>query len=246
MRLAVIADIHGNAVALEAALADGARDPADPLVCLGDAIQGGPEPARVVERLRALGCPVVMGNADAWLLSGIETGAEVTSEERRQRLDTVRAWSLERLSAADRAFIQSFAPTVELALGDRRVLAFHGSPASFDEILLPDTPRAAFEQALLPHADHVLCGGHVHLQFLRRIGDSIHVNHGSVGLAYAHGQPEGRERFDPWAEYAMLRAEGGRLAVEFRRVPVDLDALERSYRGAGHPYAAESMARYGR
>src|SRR5262249_28213287 len=148
------------------------------------------EPARVVAQLRALGCPVVMGNADAWLLSGVETGAEVTSDERRRRLDTVRAWSLERLSPADRDFIASFAPTVELPLGDRMVLAFHGSPASFDEILLPDTPRDAFERALLAHADHVLCGGHVHLQYLRRIGESLHVNPGSIGLAYAHGQTD--------------------------------------------------------
>ena len=245
MRLAVIADIHGNAVALDAALADLARDPADAVVCLGDAIQGGPEPARVVSQLRALGCPVVMGNADAWLLSGVETGAEVTTEERRRRLDTVRAWSLERLSPADRAFIGAFTPTVELPLGDRSVLAFHGSPASFDEILLPDTPREAFERALLPHADHVLCGGHVHLPFVRRVGDSAHVNPGSIGLAYAHGQADGKERFDRWAEYAMLSAAEGRLAIELRRVPVDAVALERSYRESGHPYAAENLARYG-
>ena len=69
MRLAVISDIHGNCFALDAVLADLRADlePVDATVCLGDAIQGGPQPAETVARLRELGCPVVMGNADAWL-----------------------------------------------------------------------------------------------------------------------------------------------------------------------------------
>src|SRR5512142_3377814 len=131
MRIAVISDIHGNCIALDAALDDLVQRPADHLVCLGDAIQGGPQPAAVVRRLRELGCPVVMGNADAYLLSGANTGDEPTSEERQRMLDAVREWSLAQLSTEDRAFIQSFRPTVEVALeAGRRLLCFHGSPAS--------------------------------------------------------------------------------------------------------------------
>src|SRR5690349_17179247 len=76
MRIAVISDIHGNCLALDAVLADLQRDGVDWIVCLGDAIQGGAQPAETVARLRDLGCPIVMGNADAWLLTGEETGAE--------------------------------------------------------------------------------------------------------------------------------------------------------------------------
>lgn len=57
MRVAVFSDIHGNAVALDAVLADIAARGADALLCLGDAVQGGPQPVEVVARLRALGCP---------------------------------------------------------------------------------------------------------------------------------------------------------------------------------------------
>src|SRR5512144_2372328 len=108
MRVAVISDIHANRNALDKALEDLERHPADQIVCLGDAIQGGPQPAEVVRRLRELGCPVVMGNADAWLLSGIDTGNEVTTEERKLVLDEVRNWSLMQLSAQDQAFIGGF------------------------------------------------------------------------------------------------------------------------------------------
>jgi predicted phosphodiesterase len=76
MRTALVSDIHGNTVALDAALADLKAHPVDQVVCLGDAIQGGPQPAGVVARLRELGWPVIMGNADAWLLSGVPTGTE--------------------------------------------------------------------------------------------------------------------------------------------------------------------------
>ncbi len=65
MRIAVISDIHGNFVALEAILKDISHQFVDQMVCLGDAVQGGPQPAQVVNRLRELACPVVMGNADS-------------------------------------------------------------------------------------------------------------------------------------------------------------------------------------
>jgi len=71
MKLALISDIHGNCVALDEVLAGVAG--AD-IVCLGDVVQGGPQPAGVLARLRKLGCPVIMGNADDWLLSGIDGG----------------------------------------------------------------------------------------------------------------------------------------------------------------------------
>jgi predicted phosphodiesterase len=243
VRLAVFSDIHGNAVALDAMLEDLARHPADAMVCLGDAVQGGPEPARTVERLRALACPVVMGNADAWLLSGVETSGNPPPPERQRVLDAVREWSLSKLGAEDRAFIAGFAPTVTVPLGDGpSLLGFHGSPASFDEILLPDTPSEIFERALGPHTRHRLAGGHVHLPYVRRLGDSFHFNPGSVGMAYEQGQTT---RVDAWAEYAVLTVEGDRHGLEFRRVPYPVETLARAYRESGRPFAKESLAQYG-
>jgi len=142
MRIAIISDIHGNCVALDAVLADLRHEPIDHVVCLGDAIQGGPQPAQVVARLRELGCQVVMGNADDWLLTGTNSGAEQISEERQVQLDAVRSWQLSQLTAEDLAFIGNFQPTVRISLdNDRSLLGFHGSPRSFDHIILPQTPE---------------------------------------------------------------------------------------------------------
>src|ERR687887_395640 len=112
MRIAVISDIHGNCAGLEAVLADLRLYPTDRVVCLGDAIQGGAQPAETVARLRELACPVVMGNADAWLLTGQETGTEAVTEKQLQ----VRQWSLAQLSGDDIEFIRGFQPTVEIEL----------------------------------------------------------------------------------------------------------------------------------
>ena len=248
MRVAVISDIHASRIALDKVLEDLERHPADQMVCLGDAIQGGPQPAEVVRRLRELGCPVVMGNADAWLLSGIDTGNEITSEERERTLNAVREWSLKQLSPEDRAFIQGFRPTVEIELeAGRKLLCFHGSPQSFDDIMLPDTPQEQLFKFLGQYNADALCGGHTHVQYVRRIGADgrIFFNPGSVGLAYSHHQTEGAERMDPWAEYAVLTSEGPRLALEFRRVPYDVAPLLEAYRTSGRPYAENAVTEYG-
>jgi putative phosphoesterase len=240
MRIAILSDVHGNCVGLDAALADLQRQPADQIVCLGDMIQGGPQPAEVVARLRALGCPIVMGNADAWLLTGQETDAETTTEQQR----AVREWQLTRLSDADRAFIEQFQPTVEIELGGRALLCFHGSPRSFDEIILPETPEEEAQRMLGAFAPALMCGGHTHLQQIRRLGDTLFFNPGSVGLEFNREQPEERFKADAWAEYAVLTYDDGRIGLEFRRVPYSPEAIIQVYLASGRPYADQAVEQY--
>lgn len=260
MRIAVISDIHGNCVALDAVLADQRARALDQVVCLGDAIQGGPQPAETVARLRELACPVVMGNADAWLLTGRDTSPSETITERQR---AVREWSLARLTDADRAFIAAFAPTVTRDLGGgRRLRCFHGSPSSFDDIILPETAHDEALRLLGLDGDadtrngDILAGGHTHTQQIRRLGGGFFFNPGSVGLSYSHHQPTGVFRADPWADYAILTVEGGEgegeregdgraVALEFRRVPFDREALLRAYRAGNRPDTEAALAQYG-
>jgi predicted phosphodiesterase len=248
VRIAVISDIHGNRVALDAVLADLENDSFDELVCLGDAIQGGPQPAEVVTRLRELACPVVMGNADAWLLTGTETGSEPITPERIKQIGEVREWSLTQLSEEDRAFIAAFQPTIELPLDDaRHLLCFHGSPSSFDDVILPTTSEDEFNGYLAAYLPQILTGGHTHLQQVRRLGasDSFFFNPGSVGLGYSHNQPEGSFLVNHWAEYAIITANDGRIALEFRRVPFDVAKLTGIYKTSGRPNAQQVVKEYG-
>jgi putative phosphoesterase len=245
MRVAVISDMHGNDLAFEVVEADIRAQRVDQIVCLGDAIQGGPQPAEVVQRLRRLDCPVVMGNADAWLISGEETADEGIPPERLKKMGEIRLWSLSKLTEEDLDFIAKFQPTIPIRLEDGlELLCFHGSPTSFDDLILPAAPEEEFQKYLGHYAGHVLAGGHTHAQQIRRLGKFFFFNPGSVGFAYSHNQPDNDFHADPWAEYAILTHYNGQASVEFRRVPFDSQELIRIYRESGRPFAEDAIAQY--
>jgi predicted phosphodiesterase len=237
MRVALVSDVHGNRVALDAVLADLQRLGVDEGVCLGDVAQGGPQPAEALDRIQELGWPVILGNADDFLLGVPEEPAEPVTDVQLE----VRAWTLSRLDDAHLALIRSFSPTVELDLGGgSRLLAFHGSPRSYDDVLLPETePGPAYAAG----AD-VLAGGHTHLQWTRRLGSALFVNPGSVGLPYDRHQPPEDFRATQVAEYALLHTDANGFAVEFRHVPFDLDRLLTAATANGRPHADEYAAQW--
>jgi predicted phosphodiesterase len=232
VRLALISDVHGNAIALEAALADVEQVGVDGGVCLGDVAQGGPQPAEVLERLQELGWPAVRGNSDEFLLRLRDDDPEPLTPA----LLEVRDWTLGRLDAGALEYLDSFQPTVgvELARG-RTLLACHGSPHSYDEIVLPESDAAA----LVGTGADVVAGGHTHLQWTRLLDDALFVNPGSVGLAWDRHAPEGELRATGIAEWAVLHAGEAGVAVEFRRVPFDAREVVEAARRGGRPYLAE-------
>ncbi len=247
MHLAIISDMHGNCFAFDQVLKDIRQQGIEQIVCLGDALQGGAQPAETLKRLRELNCPVVMGNADAWLITGQETSPdEQTSEQQR----IIRAWSLAQLSENDVAFVRQFQPTIEISLeAGKKLLCFHGSPHSFDDIILPDTPDDTVRQFLDGFDATLLTGGHTHTQQLRRLGNFWYFNPGSVSLAYnweLSDPAKGQICVDPWADYAIVSSEGACLDITFRHVPFDVDQLARIIRASGRPYAEEAIALYRR
>jgi len=244
MRLAVISDMHGNCYALDQVLNDIHEQGIEQIVCLGDAIQGGAEPAQTLDRLRELHCPIVMGNADAWLLTGQETSPEEKVSEKQL---AVREWSLAQLSDDDRDFMQQFLPTIEIRLEtDQKLLCFHGSPYSFDDIILPETADETMHKYLDGWDAMLLTGGHTHTQQLRRIGSqSWYFNPGSVSLAYNWELSKKQLHVDPWADYAIISAESQNFGLTFRHVSLDTNEIVRLVRASGRPYAEDLVALYG-
>ena len=231
MRLAVISDIHGNCFALDSVLRDIRQQGIERIVCLGDAIQGGAQPAQTVARLRELACPIVMGNADAFVLDGNSDAEEVS-----ERQSIVRAWTLAQLSSADQAFMRQFQPTIEVSLeGEKTLLCFHGSPHSFNDIILPQTLEETFRRYLGGFSAAFLTGGHTHTQQLRRLGDAWYFNPGSVSLAYNWERAQDGSKVDPWSDYAIPTCEGAASGITFRHVPFDVDELTRIIRASGLP-----------
>jgi predicted phosphodiesterase len=211
-RLALLSDQHANDVAFRAALADVERLGVDEIVCLGDVAQGGAEPVQTLDRLAALGCETVLGNADAFLLDVPADSPEPLTERQLE----MREWTLTQLDSSHLDQIRSFAPVVRRELDGVSLLFFHGSPRSYDDVLLPELGGQALEP-FLGHDAALLAGGHTHLQWTRRIGDALYVNPGSVGLSYdRHTDPPVLRSL---AEWALVTVSDGAVAVEFRQVP---------------------------
>jgi len=218
---ALISDIHGNAVALEAVLGDVAEREVARIVCLGDIAAGGPQPRAVIERLRQLQCPIVRGNADSLLLTGLPAG----SSERTQRLDSLVRWARGLLSSRDLDFLAALPPTVTIAIGDWTLLCCHGSPRADVDAVLAVTPDARLDELFSESAEAAIACGHTHLQLLRRHGRRLLLNPGSVGLPLGSLISVAGYELPAWAEYALIKVDEGDLEIVFRRVPVDAGAL---------------------
>src|SRR5258708_36068217 len=94
MRIAIVSDVHGNLLALEAVLADLAEVRPNMVVHGGDLALAGPRPAEVVDRLRELGWPGVLGNTDTVL-----AGEEAIPEPAPAFVATAAGRSPEQLGA---------------------------------------------------------------------------------------------------------------------------------------------------
>jgi putative phosphoesterase len=240
VRIGLVSDIHGNDVALEAVVADLERFEPDVVVSLGDVAQGGAEPAESLERLRALGARAVLGNSDAFLLDVPEDSPEPVTERQLE----VREWSLARLDRGHLDFIRSFETTVELVAGAHRILCFHGSPVSYDDVLLPEWEGATLAPYEGSDEVDLLAGGHTHTQSARRVGEALFVNPGSVGLAYDRHVADEDLVLLPVAEYALVFVDELGVSAEFRRVGYSLEQLRDAIRSSGRPYADEFAAEW--
>jgi predicted phosphodiesterase len=221
--------MHGNAVAFRAALADLEDRRPDLIVSLGDVAQGGPQPRECVDLLRELECPCVVGNSDDFLVT-LDFGAEpVEDEEHRERLLETGRWSREQLGEQGLAFLQGFEPTVRAG----RLLCCHATPSSNEDVILPATPYDEVAAVLAGVAADAVAAGHVHLQWLRRVGRQLWFCVGSVGLVWEHKEPRDEVPFEPVCEYALVDDET--LAVEFRRIPFDIEELIAAARGKDFP-----------
>jgi len=239
-RIALISDIHGNLVALDAVLADIAKHAIDRIVCLGDLALHGPRPREVVARVRALGCPVVKGNCDDLVVAMRVTGRPHDAAIARWAVE-IDYWSAVQLSSSDLAYLRSLPPTVDVPLDDSAtLLCVHGSPSSYTDRILPDTPDEQLDALLLPLPLGVrgIAGGHTHIPLMRRYRGVTIVNPGSVGLPLARDPATGAS-YNPasLAEYALVSWQDGALNVVQRRVTVDADAvrLDAVVSGMPHP-----------
>lgn len=226
MRLAVIADVHGNDLALEAVLEDIARHHVDDVLMLGDHVSGPLNAARSADLLMATGYASVRGNHDRWVAAGDKSA--------------MTSWDLAvlgELTPQHTAWLGALPAT--LVYRDM-VFACHGTPGSDTRYFLDGPSRDGRMQLREPddiEADAagvtqglILCG-HTHLPRALRLADGrLVVNPGSVGCpAYDDDHPVYHlvETATPMASYAIVTGSSHAWQVEFRLVAYDHEAMAR-------------------
>jgi len=207
MRIALLSDVHGNAIALGTCLERVKVLGVDAIYFLGDAVGYLPAVREVVDRLEGDGIACQQGNHEQMLLSG-----SVPPE----REDTYRLTHARRQLDADRLRrISTWPSRRELNYGRHKLLLVHGSPAApLDGYVYPDTDLSPFGE--LPYDAVVM--GHTHRPFVREHRGKLFVNVGSVGLPRDHGN---------LAAFAVYDDEAH--AFEIVRVPLDVEAILTAY-----------------
>jgi putative phosphoesterase len=202
MRLAVVSDVHGNLLALDAVVAALERERPDVVVHGGDLALHGPRPAEVVDRVRELGWSGVIGNTDEVLW----TGTVNVPEHLAAVFQVLGSLTCELLGRERVDWLHRHPP--EWRSGDLALL--HASPG--------DLWWAPEEEATDDELQRVYGGlgattvvyGHIHVPYVRRLSRLTVANSGSVGLP-CDGD---------WRASYLLVEDGD---VSMRRVEYDLE-----------------------
>ena len=235
MKIALLADIHGNLHALSAVLEHIQQQEVDAVLCLGDVAVFGPQPHEVVQALRALEPLAVQGNTDAWAL---DPHPHTVHDVSTDVTNTIELWSAGRLTGEDREFLAGFTREVWLDLpGGRRLMACHGSPRANTETLDPGLPPEQLNERLDGVTAAVVSFAHTHNQGLFYHRGQLLFNPGSVGMPFRADVLSGDQWYAPWAEYALLEAKRDHLGVTFFQIQYDIEALVESAFQVGMPEA---------
>jgi predicted phosphodiesterase len=220
-RVAVLGDVHGNAVALRAVLAEVAREDLDAVVWTGD-LSWGWQPRETLDLVRSVRLPAlyVRGNAERALL---ELAAGTRAEPTERDL-----WMLGRHDEAQLSFARSFEEQVSVDVDGPGPTRFcHGSPRGDNECLTAETSAERITEAMNGVSERILVTGHTHCQYDREIAGVRSINPGSVGMPY-----EGRPGAAFWA---VLGPD-----VELRSTEYSLDEAVAAVRATDDP-AKEQM-----
>jgi len=221
MRVAILSDIHGNQIALEAVLRDLKRQPnIDQLVIAGDLCLNGPRPRQTLDAVSELQCPVIMGNTD----NDIVTGNPVKKGKKK-----IVDWTREQIKSKGIDYLASlpFSHLIPNPEGSD-LLVVHANPHNLKDHIYPDASDSILEQYLgqLEPTIGALAFGHYHVAYTRQWRNLLLVDVGSCGLP--------RDK-DLRAAYAILSWQDNAWLAEHRRVEYDVNAVVKQMETSSMP-----------
>jgi predicted phosphodiesterase len=223
MRLAFVADIHGNLTALEAVLADLKEQSPDAVYHLGDLGAGGARPAEVVDLIQTLKWHGVHGNVDEMLWAPERLDELAGSDPKRQALrkmlfEEISPFATERLGFSRIAWLRGLPARLDIA----GFSLLHASVGNLWKAPLANATDEEFDAAYASLGSQFVVYAHIHHPHIRRLPLFTVANTGSVSLPY-----DG----DPRASY-LLVTDG---IPETRRVPYQVEEEVRILRVTNYP-----------
>ncbi len=172
MKIVIISDLHGNYEALRAL-----PETYDELWVLGDLVNYGPEPGAVVDFVKAKSAVIVRGNHDHCI--GYDVDPRCTPRYQKMA-EITRRYTASILKTDQQKFLRQLPLNLGLSRQDTRFYLCHAKPS---DPLYGYCPEQS--EDWMSELDHVkgdaLLVGHTHTPFIRRIGDRVVVNPGSLG-----------------------------------------------------------------
>jgi len=224
MRIALLSDIHANEPALQAVLSDLSKDAVDLVICIGDIVGYGPDPAACVSLMREHADSCVAGNHDR----------EANTPERYSGHPTAGPGlkhTYEQLDDDELAWLDELPERRRLQEDSITVAHSHPDPVHTDRYVYPED----FSTVGTTVDTDLLAMGHTHVQGAETVEGTLVVNPGSVG------QPRDG---DPGAAYAVVDTDD--QSADLRRVDYDIDEVRDRVQATGLPDEAWERLKEGR
>lgn len=230
MKVALLADLHGNADALAAVLGAARAEGAARLLIAGDLVGYYYQPGRVIALLDEWPWECVRGNHEEMLAAWRRGEGR---ERIRRKYGSGLEAACEQLTAAMLDRLESLPHPLALEADGRSVTISHGSPRDIDEYVYPDAP-AEKSRAMADGGSALVLFGHTHYPVVWRVAGTTVVNPGSVGQA--------RDRI-PGACWALWDTVDD--TVSLRREAWDASGTQAQARrrDPGIPYLADVLTR---
>jgi len=228
MRIAVLSDLHGNLLALDACLADlESQGGAEGVVVAGDLCLDGPKPKKVLQRLEEIGAACVRGNKDRYLYD--DAAAEKLSSGETAQV----GWTRRELGERWLGWLRELPFALRIGEDENQLLIVHANPLNDDEHLWPDADDATLTRLVGEERATAIAFGHLHLPYVRIWKGRMLVNVASAGLP---------KDGDPRACYAIFTERDAGWQVKHRRVAFDVKRVATQLADSGIPESVDLIA----
>ncbi|CAN5724389.1 metallophosphoesterase family protein [soil metagenome] len=213
-RIAIFGDLHANADATRAVLADIDAAEIERMYCLGDLVGYGAEPNETIDLVHDRDIPTITGNYDDGVgFDRDDCGCAYRDAGERERGQQSLMWTREQVTPDRKAWLRTLLPEIRLDERGHRIRLVHGSPRRMNEYLFADRDQRSLERIADGADCDILIFGHTHIPWDRDINGIRFVNAGSVG------KPKDG---DPRAAWLLVEVDDDGVEITLRRVEYDV------------------------